>query len=125
MKLPSNPVTIHEQKASAYQVHQFLTVSFWLMGNNNAVAADLYGQAHACLFDLARQMGYALIAPPARMEAASAEETFTGKAYADAYSNVLPPSIYYSNVNGELPLGTYTVTMRDGKPVRIVWEADE
>jgi hypothetical protein len=56
---------------------------------------------------------------------APTEETFTGKAYADAYSNVLPPSIYYSNVNGELPLGTYTVTMRDGKVSRIVWEARE
>lgn len=52
------------------------------------------------------------------------EETKTGKAYAEDYKHS-PPSIYRSNVNGELTLGTYTVTTRDGKVARIVWEADE
>lgn len=53
------------------------------------------------------------------------EETRTGKAYAEEYGPHLPPAIYYSNANGELTPGTYTVTMRNGKVVRIVWEADK
>lgn len=52
------------------------------------------------------------------------EETKTGKAYAEDYGN-LPPAIYYHNIEGALTLGTYTVTTRNGKPVRIVWEAKE
>jgi hypothetical protein len=52
------------------------------------------------------------------------EKTLTGKAYGEAYKHSAP-GLYSHNITGEMLVGTYTVTMRDGKVTRIVWEADE
>jgi hypothetical protein len=53
------------------------------------------------------------------------EETLTGRFEAHVYANGRPNFFLGGATTLDLPLGTCTTTIVNGKPKRIVWDADE